>query len=181
MPRRQESCFLIGFFEIVGLFTPGLPANPVELAANFPAVALSVVLLAILLAWMNRLVATEERESAFRAWQNISTSSSGCTSTQLLRPSFRVRVISWISPAYTPLAFLLFFASALVLVMTLFVSSVSDAPKQTLGGSDPIELNWKETKRLCCADAGLKRLNRGQTAKILILANRVRNNQVCCR
>lgn len=153
--------------KIVGFVILGLPANLVELWGRYPLPMSLVLLIPLLLAVTDRTIRVKEDEFAFQKhqliWANVPPP----------QPTLVARCVDWVSLIFPPMTVILFLASAIYLLVTASIVFGIPNTNVTFVGSNSSE---EVLDKPCILYAvGTRRLNIGESIKVVIGARLVRN------
>ena len=152
--------------EIARFFTPGLPANLIAAALQFPVQTIVLAVFVAAIFWMNRVVKLEDDEHAFQTWLRVRVTTPPLppmpATTPTTRIIARIAAVWWVLPVL------------LVLVLVLGPGWLPDA--SDTAAVQGTKMAASANKQFPCIGAcGSRRLARGETVHVTIAAKRVRN------
>ena len=165
--------------KLVGFFTPGLPANLIDIAMKFPYAVFIAVIALIVTLMTSRRIQLDENEYAFQRWRTVFGPLAEGNPRPVPKPPLLVKVISHV--AWTVSTILLITAIALVstvlVVGICFLCSTCSIPDVLRSDSNQsIAQSYDRTTSGCrpsvvCA----RQLRSGEKVEVIIAASRKRN------
>ena len=164
---------------LVGFFTPGFPANLLDLATKFPWAAGIVVFALIVIVATSRRVQLDENEYAFQRWRCIYDASGGEQPSPVSEPQPLVKMIC--STASIVSSLLLLATAALGLIVVAFgichlCSACTFADRLVPVPDQSVTKGADRNASSCCADiVGARLLGGGDKKRVMIIASNKRN------